>query len=54
MSGNVNLADNDTVLHLRENLLENIDKNFEGVYAKLKTGFTKKTTSAEVGIVKKI
>ena len=53
VGGNVNLADNDTVLHLKENLLENIDKNFEGVYAKLKTGFKNKTTSAEVGIVKK-
>lgn len=47
VGGNVNLADNDTVLHLKANLLEKIEKDYNGfVNAKLETGFTKKSTKA--------
>ena len=47
VGGNVNLADNDTVLHLKANLLDKIEKDYNGfVTAKLDTGFTKKSTKA--------
>lgn len=52
-NGDKNLIDNWKAIDLKNEVLGSIDKDFEGVYAKLKTGFTKKTTSAEIGIVKK-
>ena len=49
VGGNVNLADNDTVLHLKDNLLDKIEKDYNGfVTAKLDTGFTKKSTKTTI------
>ena len=47
VNGNINLADNNTVLHLKTNLLDKIEKDYNGfVNAKLETGFSKNNTKA--------
>ena len=51
--GNVNLTDNKTIIDLNNEIVKKISADFEGVYANLKTGFTKKSTTAEIGIVKR-
>ena len=51
--GNNYLASNSTVIDLRNNTLEKIDEDFEGIYGNIKTGFKKNTTVAELGFRKK-
>lgn len=51
--GNGNLASNSTVIDLRNNTLEKIDEDFEGIYGNIKTAFKKNTTTAELGFGKK-
>lgn len=46
--GNGNLASNSTVIDLRNNTLEKIDEDFEGIYGNIKTAFKKNTTVAEL------
>lgn len=50
--GNVNLIDNSKVIDIRNDILGKIDNEAGTIYAKLKTGFTKATTTAELGFIK--
>jgi len=52
--GDKNLVSNSTVFDIRNNTLEKIDEDFEGIYGNIKTAFKKNTTVAELGFRKKI
>jgi len=51
--GDKNLVSNSTVLDIRNNTLEKIDSDFEGIYGNIKTAFKKNTTVAELGFKKR-
>ena len=51
--GDKNLVSNSTIFDIRNNTLEKIDSDFEGIYGNVKTAFKKNTTVAELGFRKK-